>query len=655
MARALTALAALALAVSAGAASAVAQPGPGTAADVPAGPVRWVVGVRSEVAAGRLAAALEGPAARIERLPHLAALEVLGGDRADVAALIRSDPRVAYVEPLLERRLLAEPAEAIDPETGRPFDWAYDAVNAGAGIAAAGGGAPQSPVAIVDSGIAASHPDLAGRVGAGASEVGGSAASDSVGHGTFVAGLISAIDGDQAGGRGVAGATPLVPVKVSNDGSVSSATLAAGIVAAADSGARVINISIGGQSLSSVEQDALDYARDRDVLVVASAGNSGDEGNEIEYPAAAIGGDKGGWSWGLSVTATTPAGQAAPFSSHNTHVSIAAPGAGSGDCTDGVFSTIPSGSALLWSGGPCDRVITDQGAGRYAYGQGTSFSAPLVAGAAALVRQVRPALRADQVADVLRRSADPVGGGWNEHTGAGILDIGEAVSLAARYDALAPALSLASAQSAGAVHVSLTAEDRTDPGDELAGGIEISLEYSRDGAHFLPLVGASGQPIDQSYGVSTTQPLWLSGRACDANRNCATKTAGPFTGVAGTEGAGGGTVTGGTLARRLHASVISFGLGGACRAPGRCARLVWKVGPAGSPAVPFRVTVSGSQGGVLGRAHGVAPTGRRTVVDLALRRRPTCGIMVARLVATWSGSHHQLVRRLKAGPACRSR
>ena len=109
----------------------------------------------------------------------------------------------------------AEPAEALDPATGRSYDWAYEAVHATEGIAGAGGGAANAPVAVVNTGVDIAHPELAGRLLPGHDVLGAGSVRDLVGHGTFVAGLVWAIDGNGIGGRGVAGATPVLPVRVS--------------------------------------------------------------------------------------------------------------------------------------------------------------------------------------------------------------------------------------------------------------------------------------------------------------------------------------------------------------------------------------------------------------------------------------------------------
>ncbi len=596
----------------------------------------WVVAVPD---GDRLRALVErlrdqGVAPRV--LPKLRAIEIDGRHRARLLSAARADGAITYAEPSVDRRLLAEPADAVDPGTGRPFAWAQSAVGARAAIAAAGGGAPSSPVAVVDTGIDADHPDLLGRVADGRSIVGGDPRTDLVGHGTFVAGLVSAADGNGLGGFGVGGATPVIPIKVSDDEGVSSVDLAAGIVAAVDSGARVINVSIGGPRHSAIEEAALAYAQSRDVLVVAAAGNSGGGGSTLEYPAAALGGDAGGWSRGLSVAATTPAGTPATFSTRNRFVSIAAPGAGGGPCAHGVHSTLPSPSSLLWSGGSCSTIFTDQGAGRYGYGEGTSFASPLVAGAAALVRQVRPALRADQVADVLVRSAS--GTGWNQATGAGILDMPAAIALAGSYDTSAPILDLSVTEGVASAGVTASADDPVVGGNETAGGVTIELEFSRDGADFAPL-GAGGSRLDGVYGVSADDPLWFRARACDRNRNCTERSGGPYT----------GTRVASAAQRRtpLRGSILSLGLRRCDGGARTCLRVGWKLAPSAGGRAGYTVFVTrAGSGRPLARVNGRASGGRRIVTNIRLRRNAGCGRLVVRIRLVRAGETHAARRPL---------
>ena len=480
MARALLALAVLLV---------LAVPAAGLGATPAGAPAQLVVGTGSPAEARAVAARIRSAGGEVDPIPRIGGMAVTTDDPAALRRLLRADRRVDFLEPVLTRHLSAEPAQDIDPDSGRPFGWAYDAVNAAGGLAAMGGGS-SAAVAVLDSGVDVSHPDLAGRVGAGVDiQNGGTSVTDGVGHGTFIAGLISAVDGNGLGGRGVAGATPILPVRITTNDNISTAAAAAGIVWAVNHGARVINLSFGGPGLSEIESSALEYARQHDVLVVAAAGNNANSSsgrNQLQYPAAAIGGTRGGWSGGLSVGATTPAGAPAPFSTFNDSVSIAAPGAGDGSCGDGVYSTVPGNTNLIWDdGNPCTPTFGAIGdpAGRYGYGEGTSFSAPLVSGAAALVRGANARLTAEQTGDVLRRSAhQTVGSGWNQKTGAGIVDITAAVALARRYDTTPPAPALAVVGENAAVSVRLGGTDVSHPGGDVAGIASYALEHSGTGS-----------------------------------------------------------------------------------------------------------------------------------------------------------------------------
>ncbi len=171
-------------------------------------------------------------------------------------------------------------------------------------------------------------------------------------------------------------------------------------------------------------------------------------------------------------------------------MSVAAPGAGpsQADCAHGDFSTIPvSTNTTEWddASDSCNNVFqpdTTPGAGRWAYGEGTSFSAPIVSAVAALVRQANPVLTPAQVADVIRRSATQTfGTGWNEYTGAGIVNANAAVAVARTYDTTPPTAVFTAVPKVGGIQADLTATDVADPGKTVAGGVTLTLEESRDG------------------------------------------------------------------------------------------------------------------------------------------------------------------------------
>jgi subtilisin family serine protease len=612
---------------------------------------RLVVGTGSPAQARAVASRIRSAGGRVDPIPRIGGMEVFTDDPAALRRLLRGDPRVDFLEPVLMRHLSAEPSETIDTDTGRPFDWAYDAVKAGGGIAAMGGGSSVG-VAVLDSGVDVTHPDLSGRVGPGVDiQNGGTTVTDTVGHGTFIAGLIAAIDGNGIGGRGVAGATPITPVRLTTNENISSAAAAAGIVWAADHGARVLNLSFGGPGLSEIESSALDYARQKDVLVVAAAGNNANAGtnpNQPQYPAAAIGGTGGGWSSGLSVGATMPSGLPAAFSTFNDGVSLVAPGAGdAGSCGDGVFSTVPGNTNLIWDGGnACTPTFGAIGNpdGRYGYGEGTSFSTPIVAGAAALVRGANTRLTAEQTGDVLRRSAhQTVGTGWNQKTGAGIVDITAAVALARRYDTTPPAPALAVVGEPASISVSLGGTDVSHAGGDLAGVASYALEHSRDGATYTPLVAAQATPVKARESISAQEKWWYRGTLCDANHNCASVVKGP---------AGAGTPA--SLLFRPAVKRLAVTRPGRC--PGR-ARACLRISFGASAPSPSTWTVIVKQTGtkrVLARRSARVRAGARVtrVVNLppkiACARRLTVTIRVR-----GAAGGTETVRRLPRGRACR--
>ena len=250
-------------------------------------------------------------------------------------------------------------------------------------------------VAVVDTGVDAGHEDLAGAVLSGYDVVAGQGdgTDDPNGHGTHVAGTIAALTGN---GRGIAGAAPgarILPVRVlGDDGAGWLSDILAGIVWATDHGAHVINLSLGGEGGAGPYREVVQYAKDRGVVVVAAAGNEGDEGNPRTYPGA----DPGV----ITVAAVDSSLGRAGFSNYGPHIDLAAPGVG-----------------VL---GPYQ--------GSYAALSGTSMATPHVAAAAALVVARRPDLGPAAVQEVLETTADDLGPlGRDEEYGAGLVDPWEAL------------------------------------------------------------------------------------------------------------------------------------------------------------------------------------------------------------------------------------
>jgi subtilisin family serine protease len=305
---------------------------------------------------------------------------------------------------------------------------------------------PQQPslkpvkVAVIDSGIDYGHPEFAGRIVAGKSFVGGSWQHDTDGHGTFVAGLIAA---DPANGVGIAGiafnAQLLIAKVVAPDGSgVNLQAEVAAIKWAVREGAQVINLSLGGQrdpqdprldTFSPLERDALEDAVAKNVVVIAAVGNGTESPsipwNFADYPAAL--------PHVLGVSALRQNGSVPDFSNRDpVFVDVAAPG-------DAIVSTVPRNLVDAADPNCAGSPYSSCGPSEFRDAIGTSFEAPQVAAAAALVLGQYPTLKADQVIWLLERAArdenatigcSPCAAGRDALTGWGRLDVQAALTLA---------------------------------------------------------------------------------------------------------------------------------------------------------------------------------------------------------------------------------
>jgi subtilisin family serine protease len=251
-------------------------------------------------------------------------------------------------------------------------------------------------VAILDSGISPAHPDLAGQLLPGYDFVWGDTnTADDFGHGTAVAGVVAAAGNNDLGVAGVAYSCSLLPVKVMDtSGTASYSCVAEGIRYAVDQGARIINLSIAGDSPSSTLQDAVNYAWSNNVVIVAAAGNYAN--TTPQYPAAC--------DHVVAVAATEPDDSLAAFSSFGSYVSLCAPG-------DNIWTT--------------QRDLSNP----YGSWRGTSFASPIVAGVAALALSANPGLSVTQVVSVLESSADDLGpAGYDTTFGYGRVNAQRAVS-----------------------------------------------------------------------------------------------------------------------------------------------------------------------------------------------------------------------------------
>ncbi|MBF9132911.1 type VII secretion-associated serine protease mycosin, partial [Plantactinospora sp. S1510] len=259
-------------------------------------------------------------------------------------------------------------------------------------------------VAVIDSGVDNTHPQLKGRVIPGRDylDAGLDGTRDCVSHGTGVASIIAAGPTRGVGFRGLAPQVKILPVRVSEQRViggkesgryVGAAKFADSIRWAVDNGADVINLSVVFYKDDPALKSAIEYALDEDVVVVGAAGNQNAEGNPTPYPTA--------YEGVIGVGSVDEAGQVSPFSQRGPWVDLVAPGA---------------------------KVLVATPERGHKEDNGTSFAAPFVAGTAALIRQYWPDLNARQVAQRLLATTDPAPGTDHDAYGAGILNPYRAVT-----------------------------------------------------------------------------------------------------------------------------------------------------------------------------------------------------------------------------------
>lgn len=264
-------------------------------------------------------------------------------------------------------------AGAHDADVDAPFAWKRTT------------GSSVTRVAILDSGIDLNHEDLAAKVVASKDFTGSSTLDDLYGHGTAVAGVAAPITGNGVGVAGVGHDVSLMSGKVlDNAGFGSCSTVAKGVSWAADNGGDAINMSLGVPRCRALE-NAVKYAWNNGSVLTAAAGNDGNRSRT--YPAY--------YSQVIAAAATDNADQRASFSQYGKWVDVAAPGVK-------VYTTFPNHSNQL-------------GKTNYDYGNGTSMSAPFIAGAAGLIWSTTSdangnGRRNDEVRDRIERYADDIPG-----------------------------------------------------------------------------------------------------------------------------------------------------------------------------------------------------------------------------------------------------
>lgn len=385
---------------------------------------------------------------------RLARVQTAVGQETTIAASLRRLPEVAYVE--LDYRAEAQVGAGFPPLASAQQLWRQGGENVSAagaeqpapmcvrtpndpafprqwGLAKINApeawniitGAVSMTIAILDTGIDLGHPDLAPQLWTNPGEIPANGLDDDAngkiddvhgwhfyqaangpaedaliqddfGHGTHVAGIAAAATDNGIGVAGLAWGGRLMAVKVLDQyGSGWYSDIAAGIVYAADNGARLINLSLGGAPPSQALCDAAAYAHDRGAVVIAAAGNTG---GAVLYPAAC--------DQVLAVAATNQTDSRPTFSNYGPEIDLAAPGVD-------IYST--------W-------YYTGIRASGYFTKSGTSMATPYVTGAAALVWSRWPGWTADQVSQRLRATATDVNTpGWDPYSGWGRLDAAAAL------------------------------------------------------------------------------------------------------------------------------------------------------------------------------------------------------------------------------------
>ncbi len=359
-----------------------------------------------------------------ELFDRLAVLRLPSGvDPAAAISALRLDPAVEAVEPDLPVRPLGVPDDPRYPE-----QWGPQKIQAPAAWDVTTG-RPEVVVAVLDTGVDYTHPDLGANLWVNEGEVPANGADDdgngfvddvrgydfvnedsdpmdSGDHGTHVAGIIGAVGNNQTGVAGVCWTVRIMPVKVTQQNSTVSSCLA-GIQYAVVNGAHILNNSWGfyadnlRDQLSSLEA-AVDAANEAGCLFVAASGSNLEIYRptlENPYPRPMY---PAGFAGAVAVTNTTQVDLRWPFSVWGPHIDLCAPGFE-------ILSTIPGG---------------------YFSYTGTSQACPFVSGLAALLKSRNPALSREEILDILIRSADDVGiPGWDPEHGHGRINAARAMAL----------------------------------------------------------------------------------------------------------------------------------------------------------------------------------------------------------------------------------
>lgn len=383
-------------------------------------PGRFIVKYRGGVSAMRRSNLMMAAGARIERDISGLGMQVVevpeGADAEAYVKVLRSRPEVEYVEP---DYLVYPVAEMTPDDPMYPSQWHLPVI----GCPSAWGmtsGSEQITIALCDTGVDSGHPDLGSKLVPGWNVVDGNTDTTPVSsHGTWTAGTAAATGNNSIGVAAPALSCRIMPVRVSSlsSGAALISDLAAGVIWAADHGARVASVSyMAAAASTNTMSDAGKYIASKGGVLVVAAGNTGTYFDVPDSPDMIV------------VSATGTGDSLAGFTTRGLYVDLSAPGSS-------ILTTAPGGT--------------------YQSVNGTSFSTPLVAGAIGLMLSVNPSLTAAQIDTILKVTADDFGpAGWDPGYGWGRLNVGRAVDAAQALllgnpDTLAPALGFAQPQVGG--------------------------------------------------------------------------------------------------------------------------------------------------------------------------------------------------------------
>ena len=397
-------------------------------------------------------------------------VEVGHGQGHEASSRYSKNPQVLYAEP----DYLAEAIGSFDdPFAEDGTQWAIAKVQADEAWAVTHGD-PLVRVAVldtgVDQGVSSTHPDLAGKVTASVNFSASSTDHDLQGHGTHVAGTIAAATNNGIGVVGLGFDVTIISGKVLGDnGSGSYSSVADGIVWAADNGASVISMSLGGSAYSLALEDAVNYAWNHGVVVVAAAGNSGD--TSPHYPAY--------YENAIAVVATDANDQVASFSTRGAWTDIGAPGVG-------ILSTLVGSN--------------------YGYKSGTSMATPHVAGLAALLKSQNGGLSPDQVKRILTTTAEDLGdAGWDPLYASGRINALRAVQAVAQGNTSFPTAAISSPGNGDIVSGTTVNVSGTAAG---TGFSDYRVEYAVSGSNsWNPIAAATAPVVDGLLATWDTRSL----------------------------------------------------------------------------------------------------------------------------------------------------